>query len=155
MPNTRNNILAFLSGAAIGAGIGLLYAPEKGETTRKIIGEEADKAKDKAKKQWDKSSGEFNESAKKTLADLEKKLDHTVLVAGDKAEEIISSLQKRLDDLRDKSHELHKEGDAAIDKMEKQAKKAAKKSDKKVEEGIDKTQEGLNKAKNKIKDSKK
>ena len=35
--NTGNTLLALLTGAAIGAGIGILYAPEKGDVTRKKI----------------------------------------------------------------------------------------------------------------------
>lgn len=38
MANTGNTLLALITGAAIGAGIGLLYAPESGEETRKNFG---------------------------------------------------------------------------------------------------------------------
>ena len=39
--NTGTTILALLTGAAIGAGVGLLYAPDKGENTRKKLNKEA------------------------------------------------------------------------------------------------------------------
>lgn len=45
--NTGQTLLALLTGAAIGAGIGILYAPEKGEKTRKNISKEAQKAQKK------------------------------------------------------------------------------------------------------------
>ena len=35
--NTGQTLLALLTGAAIGAGIGILYAPDKGSKTRKQI----------------------------------------------------------------------------------------------------------------------
>ena len=36
--SAKNSILAFLGGAAIGATVALLFAPEKGEVTRRKIG---------------------------------------------------------------------------------------------------------------------
>lgn len=35
--STKNSVMAFLSGAAVGAAIALLFAPEKGEVTRRRI----------------------------------------------------------------------------------------------------------------------
>ena len=35
--NTGNTLLALLAGAAVGAGIGILFAPDKGSKTRKKI----------------------------------------------------------------------------------------------------------------------
>ena len=43
--NTGNTILALLTGAAIGAGIGILFAPDKGTNTRRKIREGVDEAK--------------------------------------------------------------------------------------------------------------
>ncbi len=37
MANTGNTLLALVTGAAIGAAVGLLYAPDSGEKTRKKI----------------------------------------------------------------------------------------------------------------------
>ena len=41
MANTGSTLLALVTGAAIGAGIGLLYAPDKGEKTRKKLKKDA------------------------------------------------------------------------------------------------------------------
>ena len=46
--NTASNLVFFLIGAAVGAGVALLYAPQDGATTRKQIGEKASEVKDKA-----------------------------------------------------------------------------------------------------------
>ncbi len=43
-----SNLVFFLIGAGIGAGVALLYAPREGEHTRKMIGEKAMVARDKA-----------------------------------------------------------------------------------------------------------
>ena len=40
MSKAGNTILALITGAAIGAGLGLLYAPESGDKTRKKISSE-------------------------------------------------------------------------------------------------------------------
>jgi len=44
--STSGFLLGLLTGAAIGAALGILYAPEKGEVTRKQIRRKADKIKD-------------------------------------------------------------------------------------------------------------
>ncbi len=46
--NTASNLVFFLVGAAVGAGVALLYAPQDGATTRKKIGEKATEVKEKA-----------------------------------------------------------------------------------------------------------
>ena len=50
MSKTSNTILALVTGAAIGAGLGLLYAPESGDKTRKKISKNAKEAKKKLEK---------------------------------------------------------------------------------------------------------
>lgn len=46
--NWGSNLVFFLVGAAAGAAIALLYAPQDGESTRRIIGEKAGEYKGKA-----------------------------------------------------------------------------------------------------------
>jgi len=53
MSDTRNDgvpvLLAFLAGAAVGAGLGLLFAPKTGAQTREQVAEFARRAREKAK----------------------------------------------------------------------------------------------------------
>ena len=48
-----NSIIALLACAAIGAGLGILFAPEKGSKTRKKIKDGFDDLKDQAKSKLD------------------------------------------------------------------------------------------------------
>ena len=43
-----SNLVFFLLGAACGAAVALLYAPQEGEETRRMIGQKANEYKDKA-----------------------------------------------------------------------------------------------------------
>ncbi len=46
--NWGGNLVFFLLGAATGAAVALLYAPQEGEATRRLIGEKAGDIKEKA-----------------------------------------------------------------------------------------------------------
>jgi gas vesicle protein len=46
--NMGSNLVFFLVGAAAGAAVALLYAPQDGESTRRLIGDKADEYKGKA-----------------------------------------------------------------------------------------------------------
>ncbi len=45
----KNNLGTLLAGAAIGAGLGLLFAPKKGSETRKLLGQKIDELCKKVK----------------------------------------------------------------------------------------------------------
>ena len=45
--DNSSKMVWFFAGAAIGAAIALLYAPHSGEETRRLIGEQAHRGKDK------------------------------------------------------------------------------------------------------------
>lgn len=102
MANTGNTILALLTGAAIGAGVGLLYAPDKGENTRKKLNKEAQKAKGKLDKQVKETTTNLNKSAQKAKLDFEKKLDSTLSSASYKADDILVAMESKLEELRKK-----------------------------------------------------
>lgn len=75
MSNSGGIIAALLAGCAIGVGLGILYAPDKGEVTRK-------KMKEKAKEKAEEFEVAFDENMEKVrvkvddlIEDLEKKIN--------------------------------------------------------------------------------
>ena len=57
--NAGNTLLAVLSGAVIGAGIGILFAPDKGTRTREKIKDGFDDAKNDLKHKFENVSQEL------------------------------------------------------------------------------------------------
>ena len=78
MTNSGGIIAALLAGCAIGVGLGILYAPDKGKVTRQKM---KDKTKEKAE--------EFEEGFNKKVEEMRDKLD-----------ELILELEKKLKEFR-------------------------------------------------------
>lgn len=114
MNKTGNVILGFISGAVIGAGIGILFAPLKGEDTREMISDQAKDAKDMVQKQWNRTTSKLNMSARKSLSEFEHSLDETLYNASDKADDVIVALQERLDELQEKNKDYMKKKKKAV-----------------------------------------
>jgi len=100
MAGKTGTIVAVLAGAAVGAAIGILFAPDEGVKTRKKIKDGALAKKDELK---DKIS-ELTETVKSKFGvakqDLESSLDTLVANVEHKAEDVISLLEKKLEDLK-------------------------------------------------------
>ena len=52
MNNTTKILVAFATGALVGAAVGILFSPDKGSETRKKIGEEGKKIADSMKSKF-------------------------------------------------------------------------------------------------------
>ena len=92
-----NSILALLAGAAIGVGLGILFAPDKGSKTREKIKEGFDDLNDETKEKFSKTKDEL----KDTVEDL---LSHSSY----KAEEAITFLEEKLAELKKQNAKLQK-----------------------------------------------
>ncbi|MFV8324769.1 YtxH domain-containing protein [Flavobacterium sp. ZS1P14] len=57
--NAGNTLIALLTGAAIGAGIGILFAPDKGSKTRRKFKDGYDDAKKDLKDKFESASDEL------------------------------------------------------------------------------------------------
>lgn len=110
MANTGSTLLALITGAAIGAAAGLLYAPEKGEETRRKLGEESRKAQDEFNKKYRETSSNISSKAKQARRDFETRLGETLSSASHKADEILEAMESKLEDLRKQNAKLQKDG---------------------------------------------
>lgn len=110
MANTGSTLLALITGAAIGAAAGLLYAPEKGEETRRKLGEESRRAQDEFNRKYKETSSNISSKAKQARRDFETRLGETLSSASHKADEILEAMESKLEDLRKQNAKLQKDG---------------------------------------------
>lgn len=114
MANSGSSFLALITGAAIGAAIGLLYAPDSGENTREKLSREAQDAKDQFNKKYQETSSNLSSRAKKARIDFEHRLEDTLSSASYKADEILAALETKLDDLRKQNAKLQKDDKSSV-----------------------------------------
>ena len=119
--NTGQTLIALLTGAAIGAGLGILYAPDKGSKTRDKLSKEAKKAKKKLSKQIQETSHTLSEKAQQAKYSFEQKLNDTLSSASYKADDILVAMEDKLEALRRQNAKL--QIDSKVDKAKATAKK--------------------------------
>jgi gas vesicle protein len=105
---TGDSILALLAGAAIGVGIGILFAPDKGSKTREKIKDSLDDLKDQAKSKFGSFEEEAKEKFSQSKEDLKETVDNLLSKSSYKAEEAISFLEEKLAELKKQNAKLQK-----------------------------------------------
>jgi gas vesicle protein len=105
---TSSSIIALLAGAAIGVGLGILFAPDKGSKTREKIKEGLDDLKDQAKTQLSNLEDETKEKFSKTKDELKETVDDLLSNSSYKAEEAITFLEEKLAELKKQNAKLQK-----------------------------------------------
>ncbi|WP_083961612.1 YtxH domain-containing protein [Salinimicrobium terrae] len=115
MAKSGSTFLALLTGAAIGAGLGMLYAPESGEETRRKLGDNARRTQDDLNKRYKETSSNLSQKAKKAKSDFEQRLEETLSSASYKADEILSSLETKLDELKRQNAKFQKDRQSLSD----------------------------------------
>jgi len=119
MSNNGNTALGILLGAAAGATLGILFAPDKGSETRKRISDEANSTKERIAK----SAEELKETIATNASSLKsnvmstvgskkhsvaQQIDAIITEGSYKADDVISGLEKKLADLKAKNKKLQK-----------------------------------------------
>jgi gas vesicle protein len=123
MSKSANTLVALVAGVAIGAAVGLLYAPQSGEKTRKKIKKQAKKAQrdidEQARKTYDQvteKASEFTSSLNSTATEfkgsVEERIETALSSASYKADEAIVALETKLEQLREQNAKLQKSNTA-------------------------------------------
>ncbi|HKO75833.1 MAG TPA: YtxH domain-containing protein [Flavobacterium sp.] len=108
--NTGNTIVAILVGAAIGAGIGILFAPDKGSKTREKLKDGFDDAKHNLQDKFHDVSEKLVGKAKDLIGkdDIDGNYQNIVSSLSHKTEDVISFLENKLADLKLKNAKFQK-----------------------------------------------
>ncbi|QCX38735.1 YtxH domain-containing protein [Aureibaculum algae] len=106
--HTGNVLVALAAGAALGAGMGILFAPDKGKNTRGKIKHKLEDTGHDISERMRHAKDELTKTAEVKKAEFDKKLDDTLSNMSYKAEDIISSLEKKLEDLKTKNAQFQK-----------------------------------------------
>lgn len=101
-------LLALLVGAVIGAGAGILYAPDEGSKTRKRIRDKAEEASDNLAERLTEAQEQLNRVAEEQRAAFDKQLEDTLSKMSYKADDIIAALEQKLEELRKKNAQFQK-----------------------------------------------
>lgn len=106
MKNSSSTLIGILSATAVGAIAGILFAPDKGSNTRKKIKTKAADTKDEIVSQTNKLSEELNSKFRSKKVEFERELDGLVTDMHLKADDVMSSLEKKLESLRKRNSKV-------------------------------------------------
>lgn len=115
MNNSSKTALAVLAGVAVGAAVGLLYAPESGKDTRKKLKKNAIKAKNDATAFAQETYDNVTNRADNFKGTVSERIDSALATASYKADDIITALEHKLAQLKEKNaaYQKNMKGDKA------------------------------------------
>ncbi|WP_435134430.1 YtxH domain-containing protein [Formosa sp. A9] len=99
----RNTFLGVVAGTALGAAMGILFAPDKGSKTRKTIIKEAENTKNKIADQASEFADVVAKKVNVKKATLEEQIESIVTDSTHKSDDLIDALEKKLEILKTKN----------------------------------------------------
>ncbi|MFV8368789.1 YtxH domain-containing protein [Flavobacterium sp. LB2R40] len=106
--NAGNTLVAVLTGVVIGAGVGILFAPDKGSKTREKLKDGFDGAKHDLQNKLESVSLQLSDQLTTAKFDLEGTYQELVSNMSHKTEEVISFLEEKLAELKRQNAKLQK-----------------------------------------------
>ena len=100
MAGKTSTVLAVLAGAAVGAAIGILFAPDEGAKTRRKIKDGYDTKRDELKDKISELSEQLKGKLGTSKADLESGIDRLVASVEEKKDDIVYTLERKLQELK-------------------------------------------------------
>lgn len=98
--NTGNTLVAVLTGIAIGAGLGILYATDRGSKTRKKAKNGLDDSKNELHHKLDAVAAQLSDKLLNAKGDLEETYENMISNVSYKTEDVISFLEEKLANLK-------------------------------------------------------
>ncbi|MGB5437302.1 MAG: YtxH domain-containing protein [Maribacter sp.] len=108
MNNTGNTLLAIIAGSAIGAALGVLFAPDKGEVTRRKIADQATATKESITNNAMDLKDRVVSKISSESETLETRMEGIVSDVSYKTEDVITTLERKLAALKNKNKKLQK-----------------------------------------------
>lgn len=105
---TGDTFLALLIGAAIGVGVGILFAPDKGTNTRQKIKDTFDEEGDDLLKKFNDVVSSIQNKASDAKSSLEETLEEMASEGSYKTEELINLLEQKLKVLKEQNAKFQK-----------------------------------------------
>ncbi len=106
--NSSNTLIGILAGTAIGATLGILFAPDKGVNTRHRIAEETIAAKDRLATGAIHLKDRVVETVVAKKGTLEEQMEHIVSDVSYKTEDVITTLENKLAQLKENNKKFQK-----------------------------------------------